>query len=285
MENKEWTAMEVLERELASTNLSRAQVSAFDERGYHIHGKLFSDNEIEALRHACERVCQGEYETGSAPDGVGWKPSDDPLKVRKIDNCWKANRTIAAAVLSERIGHIAAQLINAPSIRMFHDQFLHKPAFGGKVVTFHQDWAYWQMIGECQTVTCWIALDNVRPDAGPMVFLEGSHKLGLFPLPKGISGDDTQEPILPEGFACKRVPVIIPAGHVSFHHGLTLHGSDRNTSPITRRAMVSHVMSGECTYRPGQRHLNEDWMKKQPGCPQPGEKLSGPQFPLLWPKS
>jgi hypothetical protein len=266
---------------LAPAEVTTAEIAAFEDRGYHIHGKLFSDEEVDSLRAACEDVCQGVYETGTPPDAIGWRPGAHPLQVRKIDNCWKANRTIADAVLSARLGRIAAQLISAPSIRMWHDQFLHKPARGGKVVTYHQDWAYWQMIAECRTVTCWIALDDVRPDSGPMVFLEGSHKLGLYPLPKGISGDDVQAPKLPPGVTCREVPVIIPAGCVSFHHGLTLHGSGINTSPTTRRALVSHVMSGECTYRPGQPHMNERCMKNYADQPLPGEQFRGPQFPLM----
>jgi ectoine hydroxylase-related dioxygenase (phytanoyl-CoA dioxygenase family) len=89
-------------------------------------------------------------------------------------------------------------------------------------------------------------------------------------------------PKSPELAKLREVPVIIPAGHVSFHHGLTFHGSGRNFSPVPRRAMVSHIMSGECTYKPGQGHHNEDYMKRQPQCPQPGDPFDGPQFPLMW---
>ena len=268
--------------ELASTELTAADLAGWDQRGFHIHGKLFSDAEVEALRTAAEQVCQGQYDLGAPPDCVGWRPGDDPLAVRKLDNCWKASRVIAAAVLSKKLGHIAGQLLRAPSIRMWHDQLLHKPPHGGKVVTWHQDWGYWQMIGECKTVTCWISLDDVRADSGPMVFLEGSHKLGLKQNPSTISGEDDRMPRSGDCEKLKVVPVIIPAGHVSFHHGLTLHGSGRNSSPIPRRALVSHVMSGECTYRPGQGHHNEDYMKRQPQCPKPGERFGGPQYPLMW---
>src|SRR5262245_32828621 len=167
--------------------------------------------------------------------------------MRKIDNAWKANRTIARAVTDERLGHIAAQLIGAPSIRLWQDQISFKPGSGGKVVTWHQDWAYWQMIAECQTVTCWIALDDVHPDSGPMVFLEGSQFLGLYERPTTISGDDQMKPVLPDGTKMHEVPVVIPTGHVSFHHGLMLHGSDTNRTGQPRRAMVSHVFSGVCT--------------------------------------
>ncbi|MBI4556967.1 MAG: phytanoyl-CoA dioxygenase family protein [Candidatus Hydrogenedentes bacterium] len=265
------------------TELTQDEIAAFNERGFHVHDRIFADDEVGAIREACEAVCQAVYETGVPPDGAGWRPGGDPCAVRKIDNCWKANRTIAKYVTDTRLGHIAAQLIGAPGIRLWHDQYLYKPARGGKVVTWHQDWAYWQMIGECRTVTCWIALSDITPDCGPMVYLEGSHKFGLFPLPKGISGDDEQKPVLPDGVHLREVPIIVKKGQVAFHHGLTLHGSGINDSEADRQSLVSHVMSTECTYKPGQPHMNEVKMKEQADCPQPGERFRGPQFPMMWP--
>ncbi|MBP6506238.1 MAG: phytanoyl-CoA dioxygenase family protein [Opitutaceae bacterium] len=265
------------------TTLSADDLARFHERGYHIQHGVFSDAEIAVINAAADKVIAQDYDKGAPPDNRMMDRDLDPMSVIKIDNTWKADTTMAAAALSPRIGHIAAQLIGAPGIRMWHDQLLDKPALGGRVITWHQDWAYWQMIAECETVTCWIALDDVRPDSGPMVFLEGSQKLGIWSLPVGITGDDAQKPGLPADFKTREVPVIIPKGSVSFHHGLLLHGSDRNFSTSRRRAFVSHVMSTECSYKPGQIHMNEWKMKEQPDCPRPGEKFHGPQFPVMWP--
>ena len=268
----------------AETTLSPAEIAAFAERGYHIHPRpIFSSDEVARINAAADRVIAQSYDRGAPPDSRMERTAADPLAVIKIDNTWKADTALGDAALSARLGHIAAQLIAAPGIRLWHDQLLDKPPHGGRVVTYHQDWAYWQMIAECETVTCWIALDDVQPDSGPMVFLESTHKLGLWTLPMGITGDDAQKPALPEGFATREVPVIIPKGYVSFHHGLLLHGSDRNFSSARRRAFVSHVMSTTCTYRPGQFHLNEHKMQLQPDAPAPGECFRGPQFPLMWP--
>lgn len=264
------------------TTLPPEQISLFRERGYHIHGPVFSEAEVEEINAAADRVIRGSYDKGREPDEIGYN-RNDPLAVIKVDNTWKADSTLERTVFSPRLGAIAAQLIGAPSIRMWHDQLLDKPPYGGRVVTYHQDWAYWQMIAECETVTCWIALDDVMQGSGPMVFLEGTHKLGLWVVPEGITGDDEQRPRLPDGVAPREVPVLIRKGCVSFHHGLLLHGSGRNFSPNRRRALVSHVMSGECTYRPGQYHMNEREMRKHAEFPAPGEKFRGPQFPLLWP--
>ena len=270
------------EPEIQSVQLTDGQIARFQETGYHIHDRVFSAAEVAAVNAAADRVIQGVYDKGRGPDEIGYDRKD-PLAVIKLDNTWKADTTMERMVFSPRLGRIAAQLIGAPSIRMWHDQLLDKPPFGGRVVTYHQDWAYWQMIAECQTVTCWIALDDVVDKSGPMVFLEGTHKLGLWPVPAGITGDDEQRPKLPPGFQTREVPVVIKKGSVSFHHGLLLHGSGRNFSPFRRRALVSHVMSGKCTYRPGQYHMNEGAMRKQADFPAPGEKFRGPQFPQIWP--
>lgn len=264
-----------------ATTLTAREIELFAERGYHLHQRVFSPDEVAAINAAADLVIAGHYDRGQPPDGR--MERTEPMAVIKIDNTWKSDSTLARTVLSPKLGHIAAQLIGAPGIRLWHDQLLDKPPHGGRVVTYHQDWAYWQMIAECRTVTCWIALDDVRPDSGPMVFLEGTQRLGLWTLPEGITGDDVQRPKLPADFPAREVPVIIPRGSVSFHHGLLLHGSDRNFSPSRRRALVSHVMSSECTYRPGQFHLNEAKMREYPEPPAPGEKFRGPQFPALWP--
>ena len=264
------------------TKLSENEISAFNEKGYHIHDPLFSDAEIVEIRQACFEVCAGTYETGIEPDERFWNPGDDPLAMHKIDNCWKSNRTILAAVTSPRLGHIAAQLIGVSEMRLWHDQLSWKPANGGKVATWHQDWAYWQMIRECKTMSCWIALNDVTIDGGPMIYLEGSHKTGLIPKPKVISGEDEMYPDLPELKGLREVPVIIPAGAVGFHHGLTFHGSGKNQSTHDRVALVSHMLSGSCTYRPMDEHIVERKMRDYDEYPKDGDLFRGPQFPLVW---
>lgn len=262
------------------TFLTADEIAAFETRGYHIHEPLFDEAEVAAIREACAMVCdRAAYATDVAPDVVYWQPGDDPLAVRKIDNSWKANDVIRDAVTHPRLGHIAGQLIDAPGIRLWHDQYLYKPERGGKTVTWHQDWAYWQMVAECETVTCWIALCDVTVDMGPMVYLAGSHKRGLQPLPEGISGEEESRP---ENMDGEEVALTIKAGQVGFHHGLLLHGSGKNLSEIPRVGLVSHTISTACTYKPGQHHFNEDKMKKQPTVPKPGERFSGPQFPMMW---
>jgi hypothetical protein len=262
--------------------LSDQELSEFDRRGFHIHEQLFSDGEVQAIREASERVANGEYATGKPPDCRMWEPSSAATAVCKIDNSWKSDQFIQATVTDRRLGVIASQLIGANGIRLWHDQYLRKPGNGGGIVSWHQDWMFWQDIDRCRTVTCWIALCDVEVDMGPMVFLEGSHLLGLqgFHKPKDWTGDNLPPPNV--GADLRRVPVLVKAGQVSFHHGNTVHASDCNVSKKNRYSLVSHVMASDCQYRPATGHMCITAMKTLPDTPLPGERFHGAQFPWIY---
>ena len=261
---------------------SDEEVAAFDRDGFHIHEPLFSPAEVAAIRAACARVERGEHATGLAPDAPHWGPGQPRTALCKIDNSWKSDPVIQAAVTSPRLGSISAQLIGAHGIRLWHDQYLRKPADGGGIVAWHQDWMYWQAIDRCRTVTCWIALADVTIDMGPMVFLEGSHHGGLRLELQPSYHTGYELPPAPIGPGFRQVPVVVRAGQVSFHHGNTMHASDCNRSGRDRYAIVSHVMADDCCFRTGQGHMCIERMAAQADHPAPGERFRGAQFPYSW---
>lgn len=59
----------------------------------------------------------------------------------QIVNAWKADRTVAAVVLSERLGSLAASLAGWKSARVAQDDVVWKPPGSGPVA-YHQDSAY-----------------------------------------------------------------------------------------------------------------------------------------------
>jgi len=89
-----------------------SQVEPFDRDGYLIVEEgLVSPGALELLRARYERLFDGEYGTGIKPDEVNWVPGRDPEdRTRQICNGWRADRVIAARVLSARTGRLGAQL-------------------------------------------------------------------------------------------------------------------------------------------------------------------------------
>jgi ectoine hydroxylase-related dioxygenase (phytanoyl-CoA dioxygenase family) len=69
---------------------------------------------------------------------------------------------------------MAAQLVGNDLI-LWGTTIFGKPARCGKATPWHQDGDYYP-IRPLETISIWIALDDVTPENGPMRFISGSHK-------------------------------------------------------------------------------------------------------------
>lgn len=106
--------------------------------------------------------------------------------------------------------------------------------------------------------SCWMALDDVTVERGCMQFIPGSHRWGEFP-PMSFGGDGPQimELLSDEQKALwKPVPVEMKAGSCTFHHGLTFHFANPNTTEHTRRAFVAIFIPEGITYAADEKMGN-----------------------------
>jgi 2-oxoglutarate-dependent dioxygenase len=232
------------------------QLEAFERDGFVVVEEGFIDDEtIERLRERFDRLFAGDYETGIRPDEVNWVAGRDPEdRTRQICNGWKADPTIAAQVLSERTGRLAAELMRWDGVRILQDNCIWKPP-GTKSLGMHQDGSYLDYVVPPEMVTCWIALDDTSAEAGTITFAAGSHRWPRSPENRGEfhAPPDWLEPArraLPEGEELRLVPVVVKAGGASFHHHNTFHGSGPNTATVHRRAVISHLIRPEATFHP-----------------------------------
>src|SRR5919106_1900241 len=147
------------------------QVEAFQRDGFLIVEEgLVSERALERLRERYVRLFEGDYETGIRPDEVNWVPGRDPEdRTRQICNGWKADATIAAQVLSERTGRLAAELISWDGVRLLQDNCIWKPP-GTKSLGMHQDGSYLDYLVPPEMITCWVALDDTSAEAGTITY-------------------------------------------------------------------------------------------------------------------
>jgi ectoine hydroxylase-related dioxygenase (phytanoyl-CoA dioxygenase family) len=237
------------------------QVEAFHRDGFLIvEDGLVSESALERLRERYLPLFDGVYETGIRPDEVNWVPGRDPEdRTRQLCNAWKSDTVIAAQVLSERTGRLAAQLMGYRGVRILQDNVLWKPP-GTKAIGFHQDSSYADYLVPPEMVTCWISLHDTEADAGPLEFVRGSHRWPKSPAERtqfhapddwlaGVRAAST------DGGEPETVPVVVKAGGGSFHHGLTWHGSAPNRSgTVARMALVSHMIPVDARFH----HENVD---------------------------
>jgi ectoine hydroxylase-related dioxygenase (phytanoyl-CoA dioxygenase family) len=235
-------------------SFSPEQVAAFQRDGFVIVEEgLVSERALELLRGRYERLFEGEYETGIRPDEVNWVPGRDPEdRTRQLCNAWKSDTVIAAQVLSERTGRLAAQLMGYRGVRILQDNVLWKPP-GTKAIGFHQDSSYAGYLVPPEMVTCWVSLHDTAADAGPLEFVRGSNHWPKSPPERTrfhapddwLAGARAAAP----DDELDVVPVVVKAGGGSFHHGLTWHGSAPNeNATVARMALVSHFVPVETRF-------------------------------------
>lgn len=262
-------------------------VAFFEQNGYWIAPKIIDDQRLEAIREHMEWIYLEKYETGRAPWRGYWKPGAGSL--RKTDNTHWSDLTLRGLATDPTIGAIAAKLMHADTIRLWHDQLLYKPGLeAGETqqtanVGWHQDYHYWQCAAEPSLLTAWVAFDDVDLSNGCMQVVKASHKWGLVNVNNFFEQDlKKQESIMeiPAHSTFETVPLMMKAGQVSFHHAMTLHGSGANNTSKPRRSIAIHLMTGNTRYRAGTRgdkHMNVELFN-----PKDGDVFEGSLFPVLY---
>jgi ectoine hydroxylase-related dioxygenase (phytanoyl-CoA dioxygenase family) len=235
--------------------LSEEQVESFRRDGFLIVEEgLVPERGLELLRERYLKLFDGEYETGVRPDEVNWVPGRDPEdRTRQLCNAWKSDTVVAAQVLSERIGRLAAQLAGYSGVRILQDNVLWKPP-GTKAIGFHQDSSYADYLVPSEMITCWISLHETHADAGPIELVRGSHTWPKSPPERTQfhAPDDWlagARSAAPEGEELDIVPVVVKPGGGEFHHGLTWHGSAPNTSGSVARMALAATATSRSTSR------------------------------------
>ena len=264
--------------------LTSHQLDTFQRDGYVIVEEgLISGPALERLRERYERLFDGEYETGIKPDEVNWVRGRDPEdRTRQICNAWRADDTIAAQVLHERTGRLAAQLAGWQGVRMLQDNVLWKPP-GTKAIGFHQDASYAGYLVPPVMVTCWLSLHETTADAGPIEYVSGSHLWPVSPPERSQfhAPEDWLAPAraaAPVGVELETVPVVVKPGGGSFHHGLCFHGSAPNaTASVARMALVSHLIPADARFHHEQVDLVYSRYRKRGDL-----TLDESFFPVLW---
>lgn len=268
-------AIEMLEmsRPMTEPRIDKVALHAqFERDGYYMHSAPVLTPDL--IQRAADGICavrDGVYDTGEAPQARLWNPGDNPLALCKVEQPQLANHALREAVSSPLLGELAAAATGADLVQVWWVQLLYKPAAPTSTgaitnVGWHQDLAYWEAWEEGSEVfTAWLALSDVTPDAGPMVFVPGSHGWGLLKGGDFFGQDQNslrESLSIPTGEEWHEVADVLPAGGVSFHHRLLFHGSHQNVSNRPRLSLAIHLRTGKSTPKPGS------WVAGYLDCPE-----------------
>jgi phytanoyl-CoA hydroxylase len=151
-----------------------------------------------------------------------------------------------------RIAGVARSLLGVEHVQLWQEGGLIKPpqAEGTRPTQWHQDLPL-QPFDRRDTVTIWIAVEDIPLEAGPLAFIPGSHRLGpLGRVNPAIEGDDFRARLPEEDveFLGQVVRQPYRAGDATAHGGLVLHSAGENRSERPRRAWAVTYMSSTTRY-------------------------------------
>jgi hypothetical protein len=257
------------ERELLP---SAADVQWYAEHGWYLTKKLLTDHEVDTIVAATERFYAGERDRAlplAPPNLAYWTQADGPVQ-RHNDYIHYEHDVIGDILRKPLIGAVAAMLAQAEEIRIFQTTLIYKPPRPDEPtnrVPWHMDKHYWQTCTSEKMLTAFIPFHDCGEQQGTITMVDGSHRWTEVP------GDDSTrhfahrdrselEEMLRRnaehnGATVNRIPMIIPKGHMSFHHCMTYHGSGPNLGELPRRAVSVHLQDGANSYRPHRRPTGE----------------------------
>ncbi|MEM9265248.1 MAG: phytanoyl-CoA dioxygenase family protein [Cyanobacteria bacterium P01_F01_bin.13] len=237
--------------------LSAEQIEQFHCDGFLVVENLLDSDWVDRLVERFDPLFAGEFETGVYPDEWHWNPYlGKPGAAGQMTGVWKCDRAVAAAMMSAKIGRMAATLEGWSGARLLADGIWQKPG-GAKETTLHQDSMYINYHTPPGVVTCWIALSHAIAGASTIEYARGSHHWPLSEaVPefhnqhKSYRSEMEQAAKLAGVDTPEVVQLSISPGSGVFHHGNTWHGSGKNTLDVVRRSMVLAYIPAAAQFKP-----------------------------------
>lgn len=256
--------------------LSKAQIETFQRDGYIKLKHVLSPEALALYGSEITRLTLA-LNTQRAP--LAERSTYDRAFLQ-VMNLWEHSALVKAFVLSRRLGRVAADLLQARGVRLYHDQSLYKEP-GGGITPAHADQYYWPLASDC-TVTAWVPLQAVPDEMGPLGFYAGSQSV-QFGRDLGI-GDESEAKIS-ANMARHGFPFEVSAfelGEVSFHLGWTFHKAGPNISDRPRSVMTMIYMDSQMRLAQALSRAQEN--DRAQWCPGAvaGELIATPRNPIVY---
>ena len=228
-------------------SLTAEQLQAFANDGFLIYGAFFATDEIAVLREHVEKIVS---RPANASKGKGLL-TDRAGSIRQIMNASQYDPFFESWMTDERLLNVAESILGGS----FHawDEVIYKPAKAGRDTPWHQDNEYY-ILDPPKAISCWIPLTEVTAENGTMRFIAESHRWGG--LEHG-AGQEVFDRELAEPEDVRSVPVELPAGGLSIHSVLTVHGATPNRSDTGRPVYIARYVSDECRSLAGEERQRD----------------------------
>ena len=217
--------------------LTQAQREAFERDGYLFFPSLFAPAEVKTLTDEVP-VLYAQRRPENVRERTG-----DVVRTNFAAHMYSA--PFARLARHPRMVRPVEQLFGE-KLYMHQFKINGKQAFDGDVWQWHQDYGTWRaddQMPEARAMNVAIFLDEVNEFNGPLMFIPGSHKLGVLDAQHDLTttsyplwtiNNDTIRKLVERGGI---VAPKGPAGSMILFHGCLVHASTSNLSPWNRVAV------------------------------------------------
>lgn len=231
--------------------LTHDQIDFFHTNGYLIMRGLIKGRELEDLQAAVE----GVHAQATAREGTDHLYTGAGVYFRS-ERMWERGEIFRAVTVNPDLLENIGQCVGQPFFP-WNDSMVVKVPHAGAVIPWHQDPPYGDpdrtAVYPVPNFTTDIYLDHSGPDNGCVWAIPGHHLVGHI---------DLKDYTLDELRARGAVPLEMEAGDVLFHCLSTPHGSEPNTSDLTRRIFYIHYLADEVFQ---DAYGKYDWAAAKPG--------------------
>ncbi|CAN5685993.1 hypothetical protein BH09VER1_BH09VER1_03570 [soil metagenome] len=221
--------MNDLENPPTNYHLTDEQKAFYDKNGYLIGlPPIYTPQEMEKYNAELPRLLALLEKGETAKDIREWHETSEYLY---------------EIVMNPKI-HDLVEGILGPNFYCWASSFFIKEPFSKATVGWHQDAYYWPMHPH-NSVTVWLAFDDVDEVNGGMKLMPGSHKHGVIKHKRSAQTDSILTLELETGTFRddEAIQFKLKAGEVSLHDDRAVHGSPANPS-ARRRAGLTIRYSG-----------------------------------------
>lgn len=175
---------------------------------------------------------------------------------RRVQDAWRRSPAVRALALDPKVHRALAAAYGRRSFAFQTLNFQY-----GSEQDLHSDVIHFSSLPERFMCGVWIALEDVQPGSGPLVYYPGSHRLpSLSMRDAGVNAELPQpqdyerhfvprfaETIARSGLAPKEL--MIPKGHAFVWAANLAHGGTAIARPgTTRKSLVVHCYFEDCLY-------------------------------------
>ena len=261
--------------------LSEATINDFLRDGAVVIRGALNSSELDTLTRGIEVNLAHPGELAAVASAA-----DDPGRFFEDFCNWQRIPEYEHILRHSALPHIAAQLMQSRSARVYHDHLLVKEAGTRQPTPWHQDQPYYNVDGR-QNVSFWIPVDPVQRES-TLEFLAGSHD-GAWYMPRTFmtqqarwfpegSLADLPDMTLAENNARVIGWTLQPGDMVAFHM-LTLHAASGSTT--RRRVFSARYLGDDIVHAPRQWRTSPEFVGLQETLAA-GVPMHHPLFPEVW---